>query len=310
MTFKEVEVARQAYDKKNRSFRKRAWIIYAILVVFGLMIQLGTVRPSFYGSSFIAPMTTAIWLFVLSFFYLIIASIIVSASTNKEKLTYEKVYRSYFVEKVMRESFTDLYYCHEKKMPKEELSRTLMVTTGDAYSSNDFTSGKYKDVNFSQADVCIQEEHKDSDGDKHYVTIFRGRFMIFEFPKKFEKRLLVAGKGAGAAVARSKEFKKLETESLDFNRHFRIYTEDGFEMFYLLDPAMMVRMENINNTYKGRTMFAFYENKLLIGINDGKDSFEPPRSNKPLDEKVELEKNLADVKVITDLVDSLRLNRG
>lgn len=30
-----------------------------------------------------------------------------------------------------------------------------MIYTGDKYQSNDFASGKYKDVNFMQADVKI-----------------------------------------------------------------------------------------------------------------------------------------------------------
>jgi hypothetical protein len=190
-----------------------------------------------------------------------------------------------------------------------------MVSTGDRYSSNDFTSGKYKDVAFSQADVHIETEYTDSDGDTHYTTIFRGRFMIFEFPKQFNFKLAVIGKrfraykkpGKNATTGQSAE--KISTESNEFNQMFRIYGQDGFEAYYILDPSFMIKLMNIATAHKNKVLFAFYENRLVVGLDDGKDSFEPPSPLKQIDETKESTKISTDIKTITDFVDQLSLNR-
>ena len=318
MNFDDVEKARVAYHTKYSKLQKRALIIYAVLFGAALMMVITMVSPDFSsimsnlgGNLIFGGVFLFAGLFVPSVFYAIIALIIIGHKTNKEKIAYERAYRAYFVERVLAATFTDLYHRHDEGLSKEKLRSTLMIDTGDRYRSNDYTRGKYKNVAFEQADVHIQEEHKDSDGDTTYVTTFRGRFMIFEFPKKFQSRLLVAGSGARVArVSMGAEFRALETESNEFNRRFRILAEDGFEMFYLLDPAMMTRMEVVADAYNNRVMFGFCDNRVIVGINDGKDALEPPSASKSLDEKTEMEKNLKDVKVITDLVDTLRLSRG
>lgn len=48
---------------------------------------------------------------------------------------------------------------------------------------------------------------------------------------------------------------------------------------------------------------------LIIALNDGKDSFEPPKASKPIDERAELAKIHADIKIITDFVNQLSLDR-
>ena len=47
----------------------------------------------------------------------------------------------------LKEYFTDLVYDSNKGLDENILSSTGMIYTGDKYQSNDFASGKYKDVN-------------------------------------------------------------------------------------------------------------------------------------------------------------------
>ena len=139
--------------------------------------------------------------------------------------------------------------------------------------------------------------------------------MIFEFPKKFNFKLEVVSKffGVGKVPGRNpqtgRKFEKFEVESIDFNKKFKIYAEDGFEMFYLLDPSFILKIEKVSAEYDKKMIFCFVDNKLYVGINEGKDSFEPPRPSKPIDEQLEIEKVSHDIKVITDFVDELSLDR-
>lgn len=304
MTFTDVEQARAAYQKK---FQK-SWLIALAVVAASALL----------GFIFM-PLAGDFSLFAVAFFAvfaLIVATVVVALITRKESAAYRKAYKAYFVAGSLEKAFTNLRYDHQKGLDKNLLKSTGMINTGDAFSSNDLTIAQYKSVKFIQADATIQEEHTDSDGNTTYVTIFRGRFMIYEFPKKFDFKLELVGKKfhayrvPGKSPKSGRKMQKMKTESTDFNRNFRIFGEDGFESFYLLDPAMIDRIDKIAARYDYKLLLGFLENTLLIALNDGKDSFEPPRFTKPLDEAAEMSKISSDIKVVTDFVDELLLRNS
>lgn len=314
MTFQDVEAAREVYHQKT----KKAWLIaIAIACVVATIFSFLNVKSAISGMEHFAEILPVFILNLIASTAIItfIAGIIgVSIATRKEGLAYRRAYKAYFVEQNLRNTFTDLRYSHEAGLSEDILESTGMVNTGDRYSSNDLTIAKYKDVQFTQADVHIQTEHTDSDGDTTYITIFKGRFMIFEFPKQFNFKLELIGHFGAAMVpgknqTTGRKMQKISTESTEFNKLFKIYAEDGFEAYYILDPAFMVKIENIANRYNDKVLFGFINNCLLIGLSDGKDSFEPPKASKPINEQAEMEKIRSDIKVITDFVDELSLDR-
>lgn len=303
MEFKDVEKAREVYKTK---IKKYIWVSIIIATFIALFASFSNGSGSIFGILIIFAM--------VGMFVAIFAFVIITIVSRKEASAYRSAYKAYFVEKNLQKIFTDLNYNHEAGLHRAVLGATGMVNTGDVYSSNDLTTGKYKDVAFTQADVHIQNEYTDSDGDTHYVTIFKGRFMIFEFPKKFNFRLEVVEKGFGANRIPGKnsttgrEFKKIELESSEFNRAFKTYTEDGFEAFYLLDPAFIDNILDLANQYKGKILLGFINNQLLVGLKDNKDAFEPPSVFKELDEQTETAKIANDINLITNFVDTLKLN--
>lgn len=306
MKFEDVENARVQYKNK---LTKASLITMSILFVLALIMFFAITGANF------SIVTILPALFMSAIFVFAITAIIVAIATRKEAAEYKKTYKAYFVEQNLAKTFTNLQYQHEAGLNKQVLAATQMINTGDRYSSNDLTMGKYKNVNFTQADVHIEEEYTDSDGDTHYTTIFRGRFMIFEFPKKFNFKLEVVSKffGVGKVPGKNpqtgRKFEKFEVESIDFNKKFKIYAEDGFEAFYLLDPSFILKIEKVSAEYDKKMIFCFVDNKLYIGLNEGKDSFEPPRPSKPINEQLEIEKVSHDIKIITDFVDELSLDR-
>lgn len=301
MKFEELELARKTY---NNRFRKVFLISLSVTAIPSLLL----VGP-FFRSRFM--------LFSLIFFGLLVASIayvFTFVYTKKDKAAYINAYKKYFVENSLKNIFTDINYIHNVGFSYAVLSYTGMMRTGDVFHSNDYVSGKYKDVNFSQADVLIQDRHTDRDGNTNYVTIFKGRWMVFEFPKKFVSKMEIVQKGFRANIVprsskNGKKIKKAETESSTFNKKFTIYAEDGFEMFYILTPDVIQRIEDIAGEGKHKILLCFVDNKLHVGLQNNKDAFEPPSTRKPLDEKTELAKVQADIKPITDFIDTLKLDK-
>ena len=308
MKFEDVENSRKAYIAKLKHIRKNSLLISLPFFVVIILIML---LP---GGPILAPfmiLSTLFSFFVPFFFVFIIISLLSGSKTKKERADYYRMYKSYFVSQQLAKFFTDLEYDHEQGLDSSILAATGMIHTGDRYYSNDLTHGKYNNIGFTQADVTVQDEHTDSDGDTTYVTVFKGRYMIFEFPKKFEFKMMITPKGHYNNVTskNDRKFNKIEVESTEFNKRFHVYAQDGFEAFYLLDPASIINIQELEDKYNNRVSLFFCDDKLFIGINNGNDSFEPPAPNKPLDEKVELEKVNTDIKVIIDFVDKLRLER-
>ena len=307
MELKDLEQARQTYAKKIKKFIIIGLSIFAFAIITGLLSFAGTTTSRLSSALISLP--------AVGIFLAVVIAVIAIFSTREDAKRYQKLYKSYFVERNLQRFFTDIHYDHETGMPKEVLKATDMIRTGDVYRSNDFTSGKYKDVAFSQADVEIQEEHTDSDGDTTYVTIFKGRWIIFEFPKKFSFRLEVVQKWFTASKkprensTTHRKIEKISTESTTFNKKFKVYAEDGFEAYYILDPAFIDHIEKLSDAHKGKLMLCFVDNKLHVALYDGKDAFEPPNPLKPIDEKAESEKVYHDIKTITDFVDFLKLDR-
>ncbi len=298
MNFNDVETARIAYAKKI----KKAIVISSTVFILAVVIAVASEG----GGALFASI-------FFGFFFACIIYIVCCFIFNKERMAYRNAYKKYFVEQNLRRIFTDISYSHDSGVSRALLDSTGMINTGDVFSSNDYTTGKYKDVDFLQSDVTIQVEQTDSDGDTTYQTIFKGRWMTFEFPKKFAYRIEVVQKWFPAkrvpkTGTNGKKFEKVEVESPTFHKKFKIYADDGFETFYVLDPALIDHIESLSSNYTGKLLLCFVDNKLHVGLHDNKDAFEPPSALKKIDENAEFEKISKDIKMITDFVDYLKLD--
>ena len=208
-----------------------------------------------------------------------------------------------------------MIYDPEKGLDESIIRNTGMMYTGDRYSSNDYISGKYKNVNVVQADVHIEEELKTTDSDGFttttWITIFRGRWIIFDFNKYFKANIQVSQKGFGNSKLSnwgSKiKYKKVMMEDQAFNNTFRTYAQDEHDAFYILTPSLMEKIKKLTDNVSGKLIFCFIDNKLHIGIQNNKDSFEHGIFTKINEEKV-INEISQDIKLITNFVDELNLD--
>lgn len=307
MTYDELENIRKKYFERKQEIRSNVFkILIPVAVFFMVMSFISSAGSGFRYFSIFRLVFTGIQIFIIGS---IITFVAVHFKTQKEYDEYKKAYKAHFVDEALRKTITDYTYMHESGISSQYLS-SCMINTGDRYNTNDYVTGIYKDAKFAQADVHIQEEHRDSDGDRTYTTIFRGRFVVFEFKKKFDFKLSVIGKNFHAyrlPKDKNHKFKKIQIESNEFHKNFYLYGQDGFEAFYLLDPAFIEHITSLGARYNNRVILNFVDNRLIVGINDNKDSFEPSPINKPVDEYAEFQKVYGDIKVVTDLVDTLKI---
>ena len=240
---------------------------------------------------------------------LVIIKLIVN---GKDTSKFDNEFKNTFVLNALKNTFDDLNYNIEEGFDEETLSDYGMIDTADRYSSNDYISGTYKGIKFEQSDVHIEEEHEseDSDGNKtvHWVTIFRGRYMIFDFNKKFMANVQVVSNHFGARSSpRDKNFSRIKLEDMEFNKMFDVYTDIEHDAFYILTPHFMQKIKDLYKNLDSPIMLCFVDNRLHIALDNGEDSFEY-NVFKPINEE-EINKDIIkDIKLITDFVNELNLD--
>ncbi|MEG2610563.1 MAG: DUF3137 domain-containing protein [Bacilli bacterium] len=239
---------------------------------------------------------------------LIIAIRIISKVTKQFKVAFKNT----FILKTLNSVFSDLVYIPEKGIEKSVIENTNMMYMGNQYSSNDYISGKYKTVKVETADVDIVEVTKSSDR-SYSRTVFRGRWMIFDFNKSFQANIQVCQKGFKNAKLsnffKKTKYKKILLEDQKFNNNFDIYAQDEHDAFYILTPSLMEKIKYLVNNTDGRILLCFIDNKLHVGIANGKDSFEY-NIFKKIDEAKIIDLVGKEIMVITDFVDKLNLDNN
>lgn len=239
---------------------------------------------------------------------------------NKPRKAYREAFKQTYVLQSLESVFTDVDYIPDQGISYDTIAATKMMNMGDRFRSEDYISARYRDIGFEQSDVHIEEEHESTDSDGHtsrsYVTIFRGRWMIFDFNKEFRANLQIVQKGFRNAKRKrffgKKEnlFKKVDMESEVFNRNFQVYAQNEHDAFYIITPAFMERIKNLTDHNKGKLMFCFVGDRLHIAIHDNKDSFEPGSVFKAIDEQAAMAKIRGEIEMITQFVDELSLDNN
>ena len=234
----------------------------------------------------------------------------------KNYKAFNTFYKEHVVRGILEEVFTDLEFSPKRGIPRETVYGTGMIQTGDTYSSNDLITGKYRGVGFTQSDVHIEETSTDSDGNTTSTTLFRGRWMIFDFNKEFRcdlqvvsKRFFSSQRKGGLFASKEERMDRLKMEDEDFNQKFRVYAQDEQEAFYILTPHLMEKLLALQESIKAPIMLAFTGGVLHLAVYDGKDAFEARPFSRITPEK-ERERILADIRPITAVVDELDLDRN
>ncbi len=225
---------------------------------------------------------------------------------------YAAAYKTHLVKGLLSEKIEDLRYEPNSGVRKEVVEATDMMQLGNRYFVNDLIQGTYNGVRFSQSDILI-EHHTSNGKHSHTTTYLKGRWLIFDFNKKFhcdlqvrDKRFSYAKKSGGWFSDREKT-SKLETESVLFNDTFSVYAANDSEAFYILTPHFMEALLQAKVQADGEVLFCFVDQQLHVAVNNKKDSFEPSVW-KPIDRESAYRAIRDDLKLITDLVDTLNLD--
>lgn len=303
MSVEELKQLQSEIIRKNKKCNIIGLIVFLILMTLTIVyFKIKNIPLEMLLAT--APFALLIYLFFIMY--------IKSKANGKGIDKFNKEYKNTFVLKSLNNIFEDIKYNPNNGFKEWYIEKIGMLDTGDSYSSNDYVSGKYKNILFEQSDIHIQEKHEEenADGKKEteWVTTFMGRLMIFDFNKNFKANIQVTSCYFSAnTLPWSKRFTRVRMEDDEFNNLFTVYAESEHEAFYILTPHFMEKLKEITKKLKCGVMFCFVDNKLHIAVDNYKDSFEYNVFN-PINEK-EIEESITkDIKLITDFVEELDLD--
>lgn len=231
-------------------------------IVLGAIIAVALPNLSFLGIIFII----AGIIFVAGFY--------AKAGVKISKL--KAVLKLELITTLLKEEFEGVTYDPKGYIPIQRINETKTVKSPDRYSGEDYMKGVYKDVSFEVSDVDLKERHvrRDSKGNTYvtYETYFKGRWYIYRFEKDFHKELKILE--SMASFFSNQGLVKVETESIEFNKKFKVYASDLTYGFYHITPSMIEKLMAFEKMHRGSILYCFRNNELHIGVNDRRDYME------------------------------------
>ena len=167
--------------------RKKVLLRYIIAIVIVFAVIFGSIFALRQGSSGM-PLLIGVGILVLAF-------IIVLINSTKANKQYRLYYKTHYIDAMIKSVIPSGQYQPDQGFPEAMIANTGLVVTGNRYHSEDLITGVYNNVEFQRADVLIQNETTNQEGQTETTTYFRGRWMIFESNKYFQADLQIIQKG-------------------------------------------------------------------------------------------------------------------
>jgi hypothetical protein len=184
------------------------------------------------------------------------------------------LYNEFIIEDVIRSFYPNWSYNQESEIDADIIYQTYLIKKGSSIDiTNNITGviGK-TDFNFSEIKV-LQNQYL---GARLPKKIFHGHFFIFENNKTIQSKLYIRPclfKDFGSTDFKEK---KIQTDASEFDKRFATFSDDPVKARYILTPALMARMLDLEAKYQNMISFLFYKDKLYIAFKGNKNFLEPP----------------------------------
>ena len=179
-------------------------------------------------------------------------------------------------------------------------SLAKLASSGKRASYEDEMSGEAHGAYFTSV-----EAHLETKSDDDWVTTFRGQIMTLTFPRKFLGQTVVLRDKGMFQSKKHGDMKRVGLADPVFEKIFEAYSTDQVESRYLLDPAFMQKLVDLERCVDGKKIrFGFIDGQLFIVV-ETKNRYEAGSMLKPLIAPERTQKILDEVGAIYDIVDAV-----
>lgn len=215
------------------------------------------------------------FLAIVAFGFILIGALLM-ALAYKKKADLMKEFKKMFIPELLTDLYPDAKYFDGKGIEIRTILYPGFFKSPDRSSTKDYFTASYKGVPFEMSDYDLQEEHRSTDSQGHttvtYQTYAKGRMIVIDFKREFDGIVKVMEtKWLGASTH---GLKKVETESLEFNKKFSTYSTDALKTFYILTPQVQLKLLEMEKKFKGSIFFSFDHGKFYVAINDSRGTMD------------------------------------
>ncbi len=227
---------------------------------------------------------------------------------SKAQKEMKGLYKDAFVREPLNNNFDNVVYEPGNGFTADAVKSFHLCEMGNRFYSEDYIRAAYEGVNFELAQVKVM--YVDNSDDSNYSrTYFDGRMMVFDFPNKLVSSVLIFSRKFKNRAVRHKEAKqdKVELEAAQFNKDFDVYSQVPHDVFYIITPHLMERLQVLAGKYQSIAMNVV-GNRVILAFNEpGKNAFDQNVSIGKLDYDLEMNKVQAEIDDIKNFI-SMILN--
>ena len=193
--------------------------------------------------------------------------------------------------------------------------REVGVVPGwDRANYEDRLTGLRDAVAFELFEAHLEEKRTSTDSKgrttTHWVTVFRGQCLRFQFDKTFYGRTLVTrDAGFFNRFGGGNGMQRAALEDPEFEKIFEVYTTDQVESRFLLTPDLMQELVNLEKTFHGGKIKCCFDDGDLFITLQGGNLFEPGSMFTPLDSPARMRELLEDFAAVFHIIDVTNANR-
>lgn len=203
-----------------------------------------------------------------------------------------KTYKYRFKQEVIGAALSSfnqsLTFKHEHGISESEfINSQLFTTQPDRYHTEDLITGKDEKTTFYFAEVHAEykTETRTKNGRQvHWHNILKGIIFTADFNKNFNGVTVVRPKDFGSTLGAwfskniysfgDKDIVQLENDY--FNKNFVTYSTDQVESRYILTPAMMEKISDLNERSAYCISLSFINSSIYFAFPLAHNYFEPP----------------------------------
>ena len=234
---------------------------------------------------------------------------------SEAEIRYYKFYKEIFVRAVINDMNADLKYYPYTGMQEEEFQK-FRIDRKSRIESEDRIAGAHCGIKFSLSEVHSNSRFYMKTDNPLIAAImlikifynnymdFDGNVLICELAKKTSGKTIVVSRELNAKIFGEKEM----MDDVDFMRDFRVFADDKVEARYLLTPAFMERLREINRETNGEFSLSavFMDKRLYLFLKGAPDLFETTLFDRPA--SIELAREYqTQIRKILSLIETLKL---
>lgn len=154
---------------------------------------------------------------------------------------------------------------------EEELNDTKLFNKFNVCKQTNNFIGEYNGVKYQFADLDLVERYNE-DGRTHTRTVFSGLVYILDYEKDKKGDVLLYSQKPYFVLLN--DYKKVQTESSEFNAMFEIFADDQHQAYYFLTPIVIENLLDIANNYDGKINLAYKDGRVIVAITtDSKGAY-------------------------------------